>query len=105
MNSAPYRPIEMQAMIPMDERDAHLEALAAQLNASGNYRVLRRLLPRTVVSAADGPTTRTGLVIAVEKTGIDNQQDDVIELDRVTLQYSPNVLLLEITNAYTTNKK
>src|SRR3546814_4593532 len=77
--------LEMQAMIPMDERDAHLEALAAQLNASGNYRVLRRLLPRTVVTAADGTPTRTGLFIDVETTGLDHQKDEVIELAMVPL--------------------
>src|SRR3546814_2417440 len=78
----------MQAMIPMDERDAHLEALAAQLNASGNYRVLRRLLPRTVVTAADGTPTRTGLFIDVETTGLDHQKDEVIELAMVPFTYS-----------------
>src|SRR3546814_975666 len=80
--SAPYRPIEMQAMIPMDERDAHLEALAAQLNASGNYRVLRRLLPRTVVTAADGTPTRTGLFIDVETTRSEEHTSELQSLMR-----------------------
>src|SRR3546814_6389450 len=94
--SAPYRPIEMQAMIPMDERDAHLEALAAQLNASGNYRVLRRLLPRTVVTAADGTPTRTGLFIDVETTGLAHQKDEVIELAMVPFTYRLDGRLFEI---------
>src|SRR3546814_19010690 len=89
----------MQAMIPMDERDAHLEALAAQLNASGNYRVLRRLLPRTVVTAADGTPTRTGLFIDVETTGLDHQKDEVIELAMVPFTYSLDGRIFEIHDA------
>src|SRR3546814_6896313 len=90
----------MQAMIPMDERDAHLEALAAQLNASGNYRVLRRLLPRTVVTAADGTPTRTGLFIDVETTGLDPQKDEVIELAMVPFTYSLDGRIFELHDAY-----
>lgn len=87
-------------MIPMDEPDAHLEALAAQLNASGNYRVLRRLLPRTVVTPADGTPTRTGLFIDVETTGLDHQKDEVIELAMVPFTYSLDGRIFEIHEAY-----
>lgn len=84
----------------MAERDAHLEALAVQLNASGNYRVLRRLLPRTVVTAADGTPTRTGLFVDVETTGLDHQKDEVIELAMVPFTYSLNGRIFEIHDAY-----
>src|SRR3546814_19763462 len=90
----------MQAMIPMDERDAHLEALAAQLHASGNYRVLRRLLPRTVVTAADGTPTRTGLFIDVETTGLDQPKDEVIEMAMVQFKSSIAGRLFAIHDAY-----
>ena len=45
-----------------------LEALAARLEASGAYRVLRKLQPRTRIAAPDGGPTRMGLFVDVETT-------------------------------------
>src|SRR3546814_61526 len=87
-------------MTTMDERDAHREALAPQLNARGNYRVLRRSLQRTVVTAADGTPTRTRLFIAVETTGLYHQKDEVIELAMVPFTYSLDGRIFEIHDAY-----
>jgi DNA polymerase III subunit epsilon len=80
--------------------DAHLEALAAQLDASGFYRVQRRLLPRTTVTPADGTPTRAGLFIDVETTGLDPQKDEVIELAMVPFTYSFDGRIFEIGEAF-----
>ncbi|WP_208789615.1 hypothetical protein [Caulobacter rhizosphaerae] len=49
----------------MEEPALDLEAMAAALQESGDYRVLRRLVPRPPVAIPDGVVVRTGLHRAV----------------------------------------
>lgn len=66
--------------------DHTLEALAAQLEASGSYRVLRRL-----VAPADNfiptPNLKRAIFLDVETTGLDPHQDEIIELAMVPFWY------------------
>ena len=55
--------------IAMILADKDLDALASALNASGRYRVLRRLAPRPFIETPDGSETRLGLFLDVE-TGV-----------------------------------
>ena len=85
----------------MFDGDADLDALAAQLVASGRYRVQRRLDRRTVITAPDGTPTRLGLFVDVETTGLDPQKDEVIELAMVPFTYSSDGQIFEIYPSYT----
>ena len=59
---------------------ARLEAMAAQLAASGHFRVLRRIAPRPSVTPPAGAPTRLGLLLDLETTGLDPIQDEIIEM-------------------------
>ena len=56
-----------------------LESLAKRLEASPDYRVLRRFVPPTRYHEADGSSTATALVVDVETTGFDPVRDRIIE--------------------------
>ena len=84
----------------MNEPSPDLAALAALLNASGCYRVLRRLPARTTVTIEDGSPTKTGLFVDVETTGLDPQRDEVIELAMVPFTYSLDGRIFEIGQAF-----
>ncbi len=60
--------------------DEHLEKMAKHLEASGAYRVLRRLpdLPSAVMPYGDN--VRRGLYVDCEATGTDTAKDEIIEL-------------------------
>jgi DNA polymerase-3 subunit epsilon len=73
-----------------------LEAMAATLEASGRYRVLRKLEYRRVLSAADGAPTRLGLVLDLETTGLDPAKDEIIELAMVPFAYGLDGRVFEI---------
>lgn len=65
-----------------------LEGIAARLEASGSYRILRRLEPRESYHVPDGTPTRRGVFVDVETTGLDPATDEIVELALVPFDFS-----------------
>lgn len=65
------------------------EAMARELEATGRYRVLRRLEPRNRWHDPDGSELRTALVVDVETTGLDPDRDAVIQFCGIPFTYDP----------------
>jgi DNA polymerase-3 subunit epsilon len=65
-----------------------LEALARRLEASGEYRVLRRFVPREAYGEAAGESVGHGVVLDVETTGLSCETDAVIELALLPFTFS-----------------
>lgn len=63
--------------------------MAAALEATGGYRVMRRMRPRDRFDAADGCPTRVGVFIDLETTGLDPERDEIIEMGLARFAYSP----------------
>jgi len=63
-----------------------LERMAARLEASGSYRILRRLEPREAYHVPDGTPTRRG-ILDVETTGLDPATDEIVELVMLPFDY------------------
>ncbi|MEZ4413278.1 MAG: 3'-5' exonuclease [Gemmatimonadales bacterium] len=64
-----------------------LESLAAQLDASPDYRVLRRFVPPSRYHEGDGSATAMGVVVDVETTGLDTARDKIIEFCGVPFEF------------------
>jgi DNA polymerase-3 subunit epsilon len=71
----------------MFQDDISLAAMAEALGRSRDYRVLRRLVPRTTFVPSIGHETKTGILLDTETTGLDVQKDEVIELGMVKFDY------------------
>lgn len=70
----------------MDQFEAELHAAA--LRGSNEFRVLRKLKPRSYCERPLGPWARTGLIVDVETTGLEDWAQ-VIEIGLVKFAYSP----------------
>ena len=65
--------------------DPHsLAAMAETLASSGDYRILRRLVPRSEFTESNGAVVKTGILLDVETTGLDHTRDEIIELGKAT---------------------
>jgi DNA polymerase-3 subunit epsilon len=57
------------------------------LEDTGRYRILRKLMPRSIVDRASSLLPRVGVLVDVETTGLDQAKDEVIEIGMVAFTY------------------
>jgi DNA polymerase III subunit epsilon len=81
--------------------ESDLAAMAERLTQSPDYRVLRRLTPRTEFASCDGQPTKVGILLDVETTGLNTAQDEIIELAMVKFDYLPGDRIARITDVFT----
>ncbi|CUW37151.1 conserved protein of unknown function（contain Ribonuclease H-like domain& len=83
----------------MPKPDEH-EVMAAALEATGDYRVLRRLVPRQHITQPDGSKARQGIFLDLETTGLDPVKDEIIEMAMVPFTYSLDGRVFEVQAAF-----
>lgn len=85
-----------------EQEDAGCGRLIAQLEGSGDFRVLRRLVVPEGATGLPGDlaTASVGVVVDCETTGLDPAVDAVIELAMRRLRYDADGRILEIGRAF-----
>lgn len=78
----------------------NLEACAAALEASGEYRVLRRFSCPGSYCDEDDVELLRGVFLDVETTGFDSRSDRIIELAMVPFEYSPDGRVFNVEKAF-----
>lgn len=77
-----------------------LEQMAEELEASGDYHVLRRLTSRHRINEPDGSETKVGICLDVETTGLDASRDEIIELAILPFNFSSDGRIFDISTAW-----
>jgi DNA polymerase-3 subunit epsilon len=76
-----------------------LAAMAEALSRSADYRVLRRMVPRTSFTPPVA-LSKTAILLDVETTGLDQRKDEVIELGMVKFDYLPDGRIAGIRDVF-----
>lgn len=86
MPATPTRPADPGPLTEEATLDA--DRLIAELEATGDYRVLRRFMSRASYGDAPEAELRRGLAVDVETTGLDPASDAIIEFAAVEFRFS-----------------
>jgi DNA polymerase-3 subunit epsilon len=78
----------------------NLAAMADTLSLSPDYRVLRRLVPRSPYVPSVGMDTKTAVLLDTETTGLDARKDEVIELGMVKFDYLPDGRIVGVRGTF-----
>jgi DNA polymerase-3 subunit epsilon len=77
-----------------------LEELAAALEQSGDYKVLRRFQPRIAPITTPAPSERLGIFLDLETTGLDPAKDEIIDIAMVPFLYSVDGNLIAVGDPF-----
>lgn len=76
------------------------EAAASRLEETGDYRVLRRLVPRPIVAREDSSFPCLAILVDTETTGLQHVKEEIIEIGAVAFTYDSDGRIGDVVGAY-----
>jgi DNA polymerase-3 subunit epsilon len=76
------------------------EEAARRLEASGDYRVLRKLVPRPIIRRSESRYPHLAVLVDTETTGLYHARDEVIEIGAVAFTYEDGGRIGDVVGVY-----
>ncbi|MBP1886451.1 3'-5' exonuclease [Sinorhizobium mexicanum] len=76
------------------------DEMVRQLQATGRYRILKKLEPRPVTTAARPEFPLKGIILDTETTGLNHRKDEIIEIGAVAFTFDETGNIGDITGVY-----
>lgn len=83
-----------------DGRPLSDEDMVRHLEESGNYRILRRLIPRPVAVFPRAEFPRNGVIVDTETTGLNHRNDEIIEIGAIAFTFDEAGIVGDVTGVY-----
>jgi len=83
-----------------ESQDTKHARWARELEQTGDYRILRRMVPRRLERRPLVPGEMLGILADVETTGLDHAKDEIIELGMLAFTYDDDGKALRVIDAF-----
>jgi len=76
------------------------EKIIAELESTGDYKVIKKLHPQKFYNEDDGSNKRIAIFLDVETTGLDVDEAEIIELGMIAFEYSDDGRIFKIIDEF-----
>lgn len=76
------------------------EEAAQRLEAGGDYKVLRKLVPRPIIRRAESRHSKLAVLVDTETTGLSHARDEIIEIGAVAFTYDDGGNIGDVVGVY-----
>lgn len=74
--------------------------MIAHLNATGRYRILRKLQPRRIAHSVRPQFPMIGVILDTETTGLNHRKDEIIEIGAISFTFDASGRIGDLTGIY-----
>lgn len=84
----------------IQNQTTEMDDMVLRLEATGDFRVMRRLMLRQPIPMPAGYSGKVGIILDLETTGLDAAKDEIIEIAILKFRYSDNNEITSVVETF-----